>query len=61
MPEIHRVTPPASLMRETPLPASSHETNGDLLEERDDLKATLARCNADKANMRAWVEGGRDE
>lgn len=61
MPEVHRVTPPAALMQPTPAPVMSGSTNGALLDYALDARASLDQCNADKASMRQWTEGGRDE
>ncbi|WP_012612786.1 Rz1-like lysis system protein LysC [Nitratidesulfovibrio vulgaris] len=58
VPETVRLTPPATLMQETPTPDPpvwDGATNGDLLDYAQDSRAALGRCNADKAGMRKWA------
>lgn len=59
MPEIHRMTPPAALMQQTPAPTMSGSTNGALLDYALDVRAALDQCNADKAVLREWAGGER--
>lgn len=56
VPVTERVLPPASLTRETAVPEWNGVTNGDLSEFAKQLEGAVNRCNADKAELRAWAE-----
>ena len=50
--------PPAELLADCPTPPSREaQTNIDLLWAIQDLRLSLALCNADKAGLRAWAGG----
>ncbi len=58
VPRIVRVTPPAHLLADTPAPdCRDARTNGDLLQCVQDYRSALRQCNADKAAIRAGMEG----
>ena len=55
-PEVIKLTPPLSLLSETPHPDFSGSSNGDLINYLDEVGNALDVCNADKASVRNWVE-----
>ncbi|MDR3044362.1 MAG: hypothetical protein LBU75_08895 [Desulfovibrio sp.] len=55
VPVPERVLPPASLTRETAVPEWNGVTNGDLSAFAKQLEGAVNRCNADKAELRAWA------
>lgn len=55
VPVTERVLPPASLMRETTVPEWNGVTNGDLSGFAKQMEGAVNRCNADKAELRAWA------
>lgn len=55
------MTPPDALMQPVAVPMQDVQTNGDLLGLLLDRTAALDACNADKAALRAWAEGARND
>lgn len=55
-PQVVKLLPPAELLADCKDIPDKPTTNGALAKQRDDLKASIKECNADKKALREWAE-----
>jgi hypothetical protein len=55
----HKVLPPVELIQDCPESAIDVTTNGGLAKAVPILRSDLAKCNIDKAALRAWAGEGK--
>ena len=55
-PEVVKVTPPAGLLLDTPIPPCAVSVNEDMVECILGLVYSIGQCNADKRATRTWAQ-----